>query len=86
MEDIRRAVQSSLAAVLRAGGSAVELADSARLHEDLGLTSLHMVTAITSLSGELRINLLQDPSLDLSKLATVGDLVGAFARARAAGW
>ena len=78
MSHIREIVIARLSNALQRRGIEVVLRDAHHLRHDLGISSLQMVTLITGLCKELNNNVFASPTADLSRIATVSDLIALF--------
>ncbi len=79
MTDIKKTVIDSVQAIVRRRGAQRQVGEDDRLKE-LGLSSLNIVTLVTNLCAQLGANVLQDSSVQISKVATVKDLIDLFDR------
>jgi acyl carrier protein len=55
---------------------------NSRLKEDLGMSSLSLVSTLAKLSASMGVDMLEFTDSDLARLSSVGDLIGLFERER----
>jgi acyl carrier protein len=55
---------------------------NSRLKEDLGMSSLSLVSTLAKLSASMGVDMLEFTDSDLARLSSVGDLIRLFERER----